>query len=89
METAGRPHFGALLRQFRLDAGLTQQQLAERAKLSVEAISTLERGAERGPIGIRSDLLGRALGLSPERQALLGSAIGIHMPPASENAARL
>jgi transcriptional regulator with XRE-family HTH domain len=45
MEAAGRPHFGALLRQFRRDAGITQQELAERAKLSVEAISTLERGA--------------------------------------------
>ena len=49
MESAGRPHFGALLRQFRLDAGMTQQELAERANLSVEAISTLERGARTRP----------------------------------------
>ncbi|MGC2407058.1 MAG: tetratricopeptide repeat protein [Candidatus Cybelea sp.] len=77
METAGRPHFGALLRQFRLDAGLTQQQLAERAKLSVEAISTLERGARTRPYRDTVSLLGRALGLSAERQALLRSAIGI------------
>ncbi len=77
METAGRPHFGALLRHFRLDAGLTQQQLAERAKLSVEAISTLERGARTRPYRDTVNLLGRALGLSAERQALLGSAIGI------------
>jgi transcriptional regulator with XRE-family HTH domain len=31
------------------DAGITQQELAERAKLSVEAISTLEREAMTRP----------------------------------------
>ena len=83
MEAAGRPHFGALLRQFRLDAGMTQQELAERAKLSVEAISTLERGARTRPHRETVVLLGRALELSPEREALLASAIGIaHPPPA-------
>jgi transcriptional regulator with XRE-family HTH domain len=49
MEAAGRPHFGALLRRFRLDAGLTQQELAEQAELSAEAISLLERGARTRP----------------------------------------
>ena len=68
------PHFGALLRQFRLDAGLTQQQLAERAKLSVEAISTLERGARTPSLRDTVNSSARALGLSAERQALLGSA---------------
>ena len=80
MEAAGRPHFGALLRQFRLAAGMTQQELAERAKLSVEAISTLERGARTRPYRETITLLGRALGLSPEREALLESAIGIAHP---------
>ncbi|HEY5096189.1 MAG TPA: helix-turn-helix domain-containing protein [Candidatus Eremiobacteraceae bacterium] len=80
MEAAGRPHFGALLRQFRLDAGLTQQDLAERAKLSVEAVSLLERGARTRPRRETVILLGRALALPPERQALLGSAIGIAHP---------
>ena len=80
MDAAGRPHFGALLRQFRLDAGMTQQELAERAKLSVEAISTLERGARTRPHRDTVVLLGRALDLSPEREVLLGSAIGIAHP---------
>jgi non-specific serine/threonine protein kinase len=80
MEAAGRPHFGALLRLYRLDAGLTQQDLAERAKLSVEAISTLERGARTRPHRETVAMLGRALGLSPERAELLGSAIGIAHP---------
>src|ERR1700730_6759084 len=80
MESAGRPHFGALLRHFRLDAGMTQQELAERAKLSVEAISLLERGARTRPQRETVVLLGLALELSPEREALLGSAIGIAHP---------
>ena len=80
MEAAGRPHFGALLRQFRLDAGMTQQELAERAKLSVEAIGTLERGARTRPYRETVVLLGRALGLSPEREALLRSAVGTAHP---------
>src|SRR5687767_3965876 len=36
--------FGALLRQYRIAAGLTQEQLAERASLSVYGIQKLERG---------------------------------------------
>jgi predicted ATPase/DNA-binding XRE family transcriptional regulator len=81
MEATGRPHFGALLRQFRLDAGITQQELAERAKLSVEAISTLERGVRTRPHRDTVILLGAALELSPEREALFGSAIGIAHSP--------
>ncbi len=81
MEAAGRLHFGELLRKFRLDAGITQQELAERAKLSVEAVSTLERGARTRPHRETVALLGRALGLSPEREALLESAGGIAHPP--------
>jgi transcriptional regulator with XRE-family HTH domain len=80
MEAAGRPHFGALLRQFRLDAGITQQELAERAKLSVEAISTLERGARTRPHRDTVTLLARALELSLERETLLISTIGTPHP---------
>ena len=39
--------FGYLLRQYRQTAGLTQQELAERAGLSVHGIQKLERGATR------------------------------------------
>ncbi len=81
MEAAGRPRFGALLRQFRLDAGMTQQELAERANLSADAVSTLERGARTRPYRETIVLLGRALDLSPEREALLASAVGIAHPP--------
>jgi DNA-binding XRE family transcriptional regulator len=43
------PQFGALLRQYRLAAGLTQQVLADRARLTVRGIADLERGIRRFP----------------------------------------
>ena len=47
METQAEPHrhasFGDLLRGYRVAAGVTQEELAERAGLSVRAISDLER----------------------------------------------
>lgn len=81
MEAAGRLDFGALLKQFRLDAGMTQQTLAERAKLSVEAVSTLERGARTRPYRETVALLAHALGLSPEREALLARAVDVAQSP--------
>jgi len=44
MVTESTTTFGALLRQHRLAAGLTQEQLAERAGMSVFGIQKLERG---------------------------------------------
>ena len=41
--------FAHVLRQQRLARGLTQEALADRARLSVRAISDLERGAKRRP----------------------------------------
>jgi len=46
---ARRPPFGSLLRQFRLAAGLSQEFLAERARVSVDTIGALERGARKAP----------------------------------------
>jgi predicted ATPase/transcriptional regulator with XRE-family HTH domain len=43
------PGFGGLLRRFRAAAGLTQEELADRAGLSVRGISDLERGLHRRP----------------------------------------
>src|SRR5215467_6245045 len=45
MSTEPSLTFGALLRQYRRAAGLTQEELAERAHLSRGAIETLERGS--------------------------------------------
>ncbi|MGP6157138.1 MAG: ATP-binding protein [Vulcanimicrobiaceae bacterium] len=46
---AAPPAFGALLRRLRLAAGLAQETLAERARISVQAVSALERGVRRAP----------------------------------------
>lgn len=41
---AGSPDFGMLLRHYRLAAELSQEVLAERARMSVNGVSALERG---------------------------------------------
>jgi predicted ATPase/DNA-binding XRE family transcriptional regulator len=67
--------FGAVLRQLRTAAALSQEALAERAGLSPRGISDLERGARRTPYLATVDLLADALALSPDdRQALLAAA---------------
>ena len=55
--------FGDLLRRYRKLAELTQEELAERAHLSVRGISDLERGARRAPRSDTLALLIDALGL--------------------------
>jgi transcriptional regulator with XRE-family HTH domain len=58
--------FGALLRRYRQAAALSQEELAERAGLSVDAVGTLERGRRTLPRPDTVTLLVKALGLSPE-----------------------
>jgi len=74
--TDRRADVGALLRGYRQDAGLTQDGLAERARLSTRAISDLERGARRVPRRETVDLLATALGLSPDDRAALAASVG-------------
>jgi transcriptional regulator with XRE-family HTH domain len=64
-----------MLRDVRRRAGLSQQELAERAGLSRRGISDLERGARRKPYLATVRRLAEALGLGPsERAVLLGAA---------------
>src|SRR5579859_3866105 len=63
--------FGALLRQYRLRSGLTQQDLAARAGLSGRGVSDLERGARRKPYPHTLAGLAEALGLSVEERSAL------------------
>jgi predicted ATPase/DNA-binding XRE family transcriptional regulator len=58
-----------LLRRYRLAAGMTQEELAERATLSVRAVSDLERGVNRTARKDTARLLGEALGLAPAARA--------------------
>jgi tetratricopeptide (TPR) repeat protein/transcriptional regulator with XRE-family HTH domain len=55
--------FGGLLRQLRVDAGLTQDELAEAAQVSQRAVSDLERGINRTARKDTAALLAGALGL--------------------------
>jgi len=68
------PAFGALLRELRLRAGLSQEALAERSRLSTGAISALERGARRAPYRSSVDLLANGLGLAPSEHRRLHDA---------------
>ncbi len=75
METAQCPAVGDLLRRYRIAAGLTQEQLAERAELSVRGLIYLERGARR-PYLSTLRRLAEALDLAPaERAALMATAM--------------
>ena len=49
MDTTPQGRFGTLLKRYRIAAGLAQEALAERAGLSAEAVSALERGWRRTP----------------------------------------
>ena len=66
--------FGALLRRHRLAAGLTQEALAERGGLSVQAVSALERGARGRPQRETLRLLVVALGLTGAARAAFEAA---------------
>ncbi|GAB3810848.1 helix-turn-helix domain-containing protein [Kribbella italica] len=63
-----------LLREFRVAAGLTQEQLAERSELSVGAVATLETGRRRFPRPATLDALAEALGLSTTEAGVLREA---------------
>lgn len=58
--------FADLLRQQRLSAGLTQEALADCARMSLAAIGALERGARQHPYRSTIALLAEALSLLPK-----------------------
>ena len=59
----GSGGFGRLLRRYRTHARLTQEELAQRAGVSVRSISAMERGRVRYPRAHSVALLAGALGL--------------------------
>ncbi|MGB6599750.1 MAG: helix-turn-helix domain-containing protein [Candidatus Cybelea sp.] len=71
---SGSSDFGTLLRRYRLEAGLSQEQLAERARLSFHGISALERGFRRTPQPDTVALLAVALALDDEQRVALETA---------------
>jgi transcriptional regulator with XRE-family HTH domain len=66
--------FGDLLRRYRLEAGLTQEALAEGSALSARAISDLERGLRTAPRKETVRLLASALSLDAATAAALERA---------------
>src|SRR5215467_13882780 len=74
-KASGRDRFGAVLHRFRAAANLTQEELAERAGLSVQAIGALERGDRRYPRPSTVELLAEALKLdAAQKDRLIASA---------------
>jgi transcriptional regulator with XRE-family HTH domain len=75
METGPSPGFGTRLRRYRQAAGLSQEELAERAGLSARTVGDLERGVSHAPRKDTVELLAQALDLgAPERAALAEAA---------------
>jgi predicted ATPase/transcriptional regulator with XRE-family HTH domain len=60
---AEEARFGGLLRRHRQSAGLSQEDLAGRAGLSVDAVAALERGRRRAPRPLTARMLAKALSL--------------------------
>jgi len=72
--TASGLLFGDVLRQVRRAAGLTQEELAEQARLSVRRLSDLERGVNRFPRRETVLALANALQLTDDDRARLFDA---------------
>ncbi|HLJ81454.1 MAG TPA: helix-turn-helix domain-containing protein [Ktedonobacterales bacterium] len=81
-----RTSVGALLKRYRLAAGLSQEALAARAGLSARAVSDLERGLHRAPRSSTLDLLATALSLSSQQRAMLLAAAHPELEVAVETA---
>jgi predicted ATPase/DNA-binding XRE family transcriptional regulator len=75
--------FAGLLRQFRAEARLTQEELAEAAGLSPRSVSDLERGVNRTARKDTALLLADALGLAGPAQELF-VAVARGKAPAAE-----
>ncbi len=67
--------FGDLLRQYRKAAGLTQEDVAYQAKISVRGLSNLERGIIRAPRPYTIRAIADALQLSAEDESCLRAAV--------------
>jgi non-specific serine/threonine protein kinase len=89
MPTSETTAFADVLRRFRRLAGLTQEELAERAGLSTRAISDLERGVKLTPRRDTVALLAEALALAGEDRASFAAAArgarvaAVHSAPAA------
>ena len=65
---------GPLLRRYRRDAGLTQEELAERAGISARTVSDVERGLRSGIYRDTAARIAAAVSMSPDDQAVFEAA---------------
>ncbi|MFJ6674733.1 NACHT domain-containing protein [Actinosynnema sp. NPDC091369] len=79
VEVADR--FGSLLRQFRREAGLTQDELAVRSGVAVRTVRRFETEARANPQLSTVRQLADALALSPAEHATLLATVGRAAPP--------
>ncbi|MFE2721664.1 ATP-binding protein [Kitasatospora sp. NPDC059327] len=77
---SGRGGFGQLLYRLRGDAGLSQEQLAHAAGVSVRALADLERGRARGARRRTVRALAEALGLDETGERALEQAAAAGRP---------
>lgn len=66
--------FGALIKQYRRNQGLSQRELAERAQLSLHTVNNIERGVWHVPRRDTVLLLAQALEVSEDTQATFVAA---------------
>jgi transcriptional regulator with XRE-family HTH domain len=78
--------FAGLLRQLRVEAGLTQEELAAAARVSPRTVSDLERGINETPRRATAELLADALRLTGEERSQF-MATARRRPPAPPAAA--
>jgi transcriptional regulator with XRE-family HTH domain len=86
MDPTSPPTFGDLLRRYRLAAGLTQEELAERAQVSPRAISDLERGLRSRPWRDTTQLLATALKLDATQRSRLEASARQQRPTSASEA---
>src|SRR5688572_27016945 len=84
----GTDDFRGQLRRHREAAGLSQEELAERAALTAKAISALERGERQHPYPQTVRALADALSLSDADRAALIASVPNRMRPQRSDEAR-
>jgi DNA-binding SARP family transcriptional activator/DNA-binding XRE family transcriptional regulator len=76
--------FGSMVREYRLDSGLTQRELAAKAGLSVAALRDFEQGRRHRPRRNSLTALANALGLDPDQAASLARTAALPRLPADQ-----
>ena len=74
-DSSDTPSFSELLRGLRIRLGLTQRELADRARLSPRTISDLERGSRSKAYESTVKMLSDAMALQPEEARRLAASV--------------